>query len=594
VWVLADDDTSRAAAEPPGRSGGPAQSSARPGTNGAAGPDGSSGSGGVFGLGPVFARSPVAMAVVDGTGRVLEANGALSAYLGHDPGSMVGTHLDEHLAPDDGGRLKHGSAERRLRHARGHELWAVVSVVPMPEGGAGAMLVCVDDATGRRNTERLLLHAALHDSLTNLPNRRLLRDRLDTALSRAARASARMAVLFLDLDRFKEVNDVFGHDAGDEVLVTIAGRILAALRSQDTVARLGGDEFVVICEDLGTDDDLVALVARIRDGVARPVAIGDRDVRVSVSIGVAIAGPYADTGDELVRLADLAMLRAKHQPESPYVLADGSTADDRVGASPEEHEGRGLLADLRHAIQADLLELHYQPVVRVDGQLVGLEALVRWPHPRLGLLLPADFLPRVEGTDLATPMTGWVLRAAVRDAAGWHDPNVRVSVNVWAAEVARPGFADTVSMLLTWAGLQARGLYLEMHEQDLPEAGPGLADELDSLRRLGVGLAIDDYGSGGTSLAGMRRLPVDTLKVDRTFVAGCADNPEDSAVVAAVASAALAAGRHPLATGVETAAQLAALRELGYESVQGYLTGAPAPLVDLRDVLNHRRITLPS
>jgi diguanylate cyclase (GGDEF)-like protein/PAS domain S-box-containing protein len=599
VWVLADDDTSQAAAEPPGRSGVPAQASARPGSNGSgpsgAGDPGSAGgpggANGVPGLGPVFARSPVAMAVVDGTGRLLEANGALAAYLGHDPGAMVGTHLDQHLAPDDGGRLKHGSAERRLRHARGHELWAVVSVVPMPEAGAGAMLVCIDDATGRRSTERLLLHAALHDSLTNLPNRRLLRDRLDTALSRATRASTRMAVLFLDLNRFKEVNDVFGHDAGDEVLVTIAGRILAALRSQDTVARLGGDEFVVICEDLGTDDDLDALVARIRDGVARPVAIGHREVRVSVSIGVAIAGPYADTGDELVRLADLAMLRAKRQPGSPYVLADG--ADERADASREDEDARGLLAHLRHAIQADLLELHYQPVVRVDGQLVGLEALVRWPHPRLGLLLPADFLPRVEGTDLATPLTGWVLRAAVRDAAGWHDPNVRVSVNVWAAEVARPGFADTVSMLLTWAGLQARGLYLEMHEQDLPEAGPGLTDELDALRRLGVGLAIDDFGSGGTSLAGMRRLPVDTLKVDRTFVAGCVDRPEDSAVVAAVASAALAAGRHPLATGVETAAQLSALRELGYESVQGYLTGAPAPLVDLRDVLNHRRITLP-
>ena len=583
--MLADDDTSRAAAEPPGRSGVPAQSSARPQTGGSGGRKGDH-------LGPVFARSPVAMAVVDGRGRLLEANGALAAYLGHDPAAMVGSRLDEHLAPDDGARLKHGSAEHRLRHARGHELWAVVSAVPLPEAGDGAMLVCIDDATGRRNTERLLLHAALHDSLTNLPNRRLLRDRLDTALSRATRASARMAVLFLDLDRFKEVNDVHGHDAGDEVLVTIAGRILAALRSQDTVARLGGDEFVVICEDLGTDDDLGALVARIRDGVARPVSIGDREVRVSVSIGVAIAGPYADTGDELVRLADLAMLRAKHQPGSPYVLADGSTT--AADASAEEREERGLLADLRHAIQADLLELHYQPVVRVDGQLVGLEALVRWPHPRLGLLLPEDFLPRVEGTDLATPLTGWVLRAAVRDAAGWHDPNVRVSVNVWAAEVGQPGFADTVAMLLTWAGLQARGLYLEMREQDLPEAGPGLPDELDQLRRLGVGLAIDDFGSGGTSLAGLRRLPVDTLKVNRTFVAGCVSNAEDSAVVAAVASAALAAGRHPLATGVETPAQLAALRELGYESVQGYLTGAPAPLLDLRDVLNHRRITLPS
>ena len=186
---------------------------------------------------------------------------------------------------------------------------------------------------------------------------------------------------------------------------------------------------------------------------------------------------------------------------------------DQLSGDPRE--GRGLTAELRHAIQADLLQLHYQPVVRVDGHLMGLEALLRWPHPRLGMLMPQDFLPRVAGTELARSLSDWVLRAAVRDAAGWHDPSLRVSVNMWADEVARPGFADTVAMLLTWAGLQARGLYLEMHEQDLPEAGPGLTDQLDRLRRLGVGLAIDDFGSGGTSLAGLRRLPVDTLKVDR-------------------------------------------------------------------------------
>jgi EAL domain-containing protein (putative c-di-GMP-specific phosphodiesterase class I) len=231
-------------------------------------------------------------------------------------------------------------------------------------------------------------------------------------------------------------------------------------------------------------------------------------------------------------------------------------------------------------------------VVRVDGGLIGLEALVRWPHPRLGLLLPHDFLPRVAGTDLARPLSDWVLRTAVRDAASWHDPGLRVSVNMWASEVARTGFADTVAMLLTWAGLQARGLYLELHEHELPAAGPGLSEELDRLRRLGVGLAIDDFGTGGTSLAGLRRLPVDTLKVDRSFVAGCLDDPEDSAVVAAVATAARAAGRHPLAAGVETVDQLRMLRELGYESIQGYLSGAPAPLIDLRDLISHRRVPL--
>jgi EAL domain-containing protein (putative c-di-GMP-specific phosphodiesterase class I) len=283
------------------------------------------------------------------------------------------------------------------------------------------------------------------------------------------------------------------------------------------------------------------------------------------------------------------MYRAKHRPGVSYVLADDSVGE--VHATEESARSR-LLAELRHAIQVDELVLHYQPVVRVDGGLIGLEALVRWPHPQLGLLMPHDFLPRVAGTDLARPLSDWVLRAAVRDAASWHDPGVRVSVNMWAAEVARPGFSETVAMLLTWAGVQARSLYLELHEHELPEAGPGLADELDRLQRLGVGLAIDDYGTGGMSLAGLRRLPVDTLKVDRSFVAGLPGNVEDRSVVAAVVAAARAAGRHPLAAGVETLEQLAVLREMGYQSLQGYLSGAPAPLVDLRGVIADRRVVL--
>jgi diguanylate cyclase (GGDEF)-like protein/PAS domain S-box-containing protein len=537
----------------------------------------------------VFDRSPVGMAVLDGTGRVLDANRAMSEFLGLDATDLVGRPLHDFAAADDVGRFRVGVGERRLRHTRGHDLWAVVSAVALPEAGDRALLVCLDDATGRRNTERMLLHAALHDSLTNLPNRRLLRDRLETALARAHRSASTVAVLFIDLDRFKDVNDTLGHDAGDEVLVGVANGIYSALRSCDTVARLGGDEFVVVCEDVNDDNDVTRLADRLLAGIRRPVHVRSHTVSVTASIGIAIAGPRAGSGDELLRLADLAMYRAKTRSDTPYFIADESVA---TGLDVGPRAGQELLAELRHAIQADKLQLHYQPVVRVDGSLIGLEALVRWPHPRLGLLLPHDFLPRVAGSDLARPLSDWVLRTAVRDAASWHDPGLRVSVNVWACEVARPGFADTVAMLLTWAGLQARGLYLEMHEHDLPSAGPGLSDELDRLRRLGVGLAIDDYGTGGTSLAGLRRLPVDTLKVDRSFVAGCLDDPEDSAVVAAVATAARAAGRHPLAAGVETFEQLKLLRDLGYESIQGYLSGAPAPLIDLRDLISHRRVPL--
>ena len=255
--------------------------------------------------------------------------------------------------------------------------------------------------------------------------------------------------------------------------------ILAALRTCDTVARLGGDEFVVVCEDVTDDDDMSRLAERLLAGIGRPVTFGDRSVSVSASIGVAVAGAGGETGEQLLRLADLAMYRAKQRPGTSYVMADEAVART-TGRDAAEAGGPARRAAARdpgrHAAAA-------LPAGRAGRRhLIGLEALVRWRHPRLGLLLPHDFLPWVAGTDLARPLSDWVLRAAVRDAASWHDPTLRVSVNMWASEVARPGFADTVAMLLAWAGLPACGLYLELHEADLPAAGPGLADELDRLR----------------------------------------------------------------------------------------------------------------
>jgi diguanylate cyclase (GGDEF)-like protein len=408
-------------------------------------------------------------------------------------------------------------------------------------------------------------------------------------MARAERNPRGVAVLFIDLDRFKEINDALGHDAGDEVLVFVAASINSALRASDTVARLGGDEFVVVCEDVDDIADVTRLAERVVAGISRPLVVRGHTVSLSASIGIAIAGPATTSGDELIRAADIAMFRAKRQADRSYVIADDemiTRAENGLLQTPS------LLAELRHAIQADLLQLYYQPVVRVDGRLIGLEALVRWPHPQLGLLLPQDFLPRVAGTDLARSLSDWVLRSAVLDAASWNDPRVRVSVNMFVQDVARPGFADTVAMLLTWAGLPSRGLYLELHEPDLSEGGPALADELDRLRRLGVGLAIDDVGTGGTSLAVLRRLPIDTLKVGRSLVSRLGSDPGDTAVVAAVATMARAAGRHALASGVETVDQLAAVTAMGYQSVQGYLSGAPAPLVDLRQVIEAREVML--
>jgi diguanylate cyclase (GGDEF)-like protein/PAS domain S-box-containing protein len=540
----------------------------------------------------VFACSPIGMALLDADGRVVETNAALARFLGRDEDALAGSRLGELAHPDETEPFAAGRLERRFVHADGQVVWAATSIVDLPDddGVGGTRLVCVDDVTTRRRTERLLLHAALHDSLTNLPNRRLLRDRLDTALARAGRSANTVAVLFIDLDDFKHVNDSMGHEVGDELLVAVARNIASVLRTCDTVARLGGDEFVVVCEDVAGEGDISRLARRVLDAIRRPVQLRDRCVSTTASIGVAVPSAAGESTDELIRLADLAMYRAKRQGDGPdradFVLADDSL---RSLAAP----GTELAAELRHAIQADQLRLHYQPVVTWSGRLLGLEALLRWPHPSRGLLLPSEFLHAAEGTDLAQPLSDWVLRTAIVDAASWRAAGLRVSVNMWAGEIARPGFAENVAALLTWAGLPARSLYLEVHEHDLADAGPALADELAQLRRLGVGLAVDAFGSGGASLADLKRLPGDTVKIDRAFVAAVCDDPADAAIVRAIADTARATGRHPVAAGVETAAQLNRLRELGCTTVQGYLTGRPTPLVDLREVIRDRRVRLP-
>ncbi|MDQ1615051.1 MAG: hypothetical protein QOJ60_990 [Actinomycetota bacterium] len=560
----------------------------------------------------MFEHNPVAAALLDPDGSIIDINLALARFLGRRRDDLVGRLLDDFVVevpgdPHQDDPLVEDRREQRFRNGAGQVVWGLVSTVDLgatPGLAPGSTLLAVEDLTARRNTERLLLHAALHDSLTNLPNRRLLRDRLDTALARASRSTKSVGVLFLDLNHFKSVNDTLGHGAGDEMLVAIARNIISVLRTCDTVARLGGDEFVVVCEDVAGEGDVSRLAGRVSEAVSRPVVLRGRQMSVTASIGVAVAGEGHESGEELIRLADLAMYRAKRaagEGEPPggrgdYVLADtpvrGPASRRELVVTARPLGDLSLVPELRHAIQTDQLELHYQPVVRFDGMLLGLEALLRWPHPTRGRLLPHDFLPVVEGSELAKPLSDWVLRTAISDAASWHDPSLRVSVNVWASEVARPGFAETVAELLTWAGLQARGLYLEIREQELADAATGLADELHQLRLLGVGLAIDDYGAGGSSLADLRRLPVDTLKMDRALADPLRGAGPDPAVVRAVVAAARATGRHPLATGVETVEQLTRLREMGFESLQGYLTGRPAPLVELRGVILERRVDI--
>ena len=351
------------------------------------------------------------------------------------------------------------------------------------------------------------------------------------------------------------------------------------------MSRLGGDEFVVICEDVAEEGDVDKLATRVMTAVQEPVHVHGQRLHVTASMGVATPGQGYGLPEELLHLADKAMYRAKRTGKARYVVVDEAMQAEMTAQLD-------LVADLRHAIQHDELVLHYQPVTLMDGTLIGMEALLRWPHPSLGLLRPGDFLPLIEGTDLAKPLSDWVLRAAVSDAVEWTNGALRVSVNVSARELAHPEFTDTVRELLAWSGLRARSLWIDVLESELTDVSAAARKTVEQLRTLGVGVAADDFGRGTASLADLKRLPVDLVKIHPSFIAGMIDDPIDAAIIASIVAAAHASGRHALAEGVETTAQLDMLRELGLESVQGYLTARPAPLADLRDVLAARHVQL--
>jgi len=437
-----------------------------------------------------------------------------------------------------------------------------------------------DTVAKTRMASDRLAHQATHDLLTELPNRALILDRLDHALARMRRGPGQLAVLFVDLDRFKVVNDSMGHDAGDEVLGAAAARIGALVREADTVGRLAGDEFIVICEDLGDVQEALAIAGRLIEALERPIPTHPRGTRpreviVGASIGIAIARAAAVvTADELLRDADLAMYRAKRLGGGRAELFD-DTLRVAIERRVEVEE------DLRRAIPGGQLRLHYQPIVdAAAGAVVGFEALVRWLHPRRGLLQPGEFVPVAEESGLVIPLGRWVLAEACRQAAAWRAASggragPYVAVNLSAAQLADPLLLATVAGTLHDAGLDPGTLWLELTETAVMADATAAREVLTQLRALGVHLAIDDFGTGYSSLAHLRRFPVDALKIDRSFIAGLGGDPEDEAIVALVVSLARALGLSVVAEGVETPQQRERVRALGCDTIQGYCIGRP-------------------
>jgi diguanylate cyclase (GGDEF)-like protein len=419
-------------------------------------------------------------------------------------------------------------------------------------------------------------HQAFHDSLTGLPNRALFTDRLEHALHRAARSRHTIAVLFLDLDRFKYINDSLGHEAGDELLVAVGKRLRDCLRPEDTVARLGGDEFTVLLEDVYGLHQATTIAERIKRTLQSPFLIAGQDVFISASIGVTLSEAGQHAPGEVMRNADTAMYKAKEKGKACYQVFDAQM-DSRALARLQ------LEADLYQAIERQEFVVYYQPQIELaTGKIVCFEALVRWAHPQRGLVPPGAFIPLAEETGLILPLGQLVLRTACRQACDWlaqysFDREFAISVNLSARQFQHPTLAEEIAQVLADIGLEPQRLRLEITESVVMHHVPSALTTLQRLKDLGVQLAIDDFGTGYSSLSYLKHFPVDTLKIDKTFVDRLNHDAADAAIVQAITTLAQTLKMHVVAEGVETTEQLKVLQMLGCELGQGFLFAKPLP-----------------
>jgi len=451
--------------------------------------------------------------------------------------------------------------------------------------GSDPIISCiVRDLSEQKHFEARLAHQALHDPLTGLPNRVMLTDRLDQALARVRRHSRMCGVLFVDLDRFKSVNDTLGHTVGDQLLIEAATRIQAAVRETDTVARLGGDEFVVVCEDIEGVHHATDLAQRIINALQIPFSFGDDDTHVSASIGLALSADGNVSADAILANADMAMYRAKENGRSRYELFD-EAMQQWVTTQV------ALETALRQAVARSELHLVYQPIIATEtGRIRGFEALVRWERPGVGLVPPDDFIPTAEETGLIVEIGAWVLEEACRQAASWGrqwpDRRLGIAVNVSGRQLLGGDFLDVVAGALSRTGLDPTMLTLELTESTLIDDAVTVQALLRELRGLGINLSLDDFGTGYSSLTYLRAFPINIVKIDKSFVRTIGTERQDTAIVAAVLALAKNLDLSVVAEGVENEEQLAVLLHLQCPFVQGYLFSRPMPIGAIAQIVD--------
>ena len=541
--------------------------------------------------------------VVDTQGVLSYVSPSCAQVCGHEPTELIGTSLGELLHPNDLARAaeflaeaasRQGSTspmEWRVRHRDGtYRMIEVLGTNLLGDPNIGGVVLNGRDVTERNALEAQLAHQAFHDSLTGLANRALFRDRLSHALVRATRSMQSVAILFLDLDDFKAVNDSLGHEAGDALLVGVAARLGECVRASDTVARLGGDEFAILIEE-GTSEEVDKIADRVLEVLGAPLMVQGHEVFVRGSVGIATAAPDSASAEDLLRDADAAMYHAKR--------SGGARAERfEPGLHAAALERLALATDLRRALERNEFEVHYQPIVDLQTEMIrGVEALVRWHHPERGMLSPLTFIPLAEETGLIGALGIWVLREACRQVRAWQclqpagEARLNVSVNLSAWQFHQADLVDQVASAIADADLDPGSVTLEITEGLLLQDGQSVMDRLNALKALGINLALDDFGTGYSSLSYLRRFPIDVLKIDKSFVDGMTNGAEQAALVRTIVALSESLQLRTVAEGIEEQHQMEHLRSLGCDRGQGYLWAKPLPAESLAELLIGRSPT---
>ena len=503
-----------------------------------------------------------------------EIGSSIEEWLGRiDPrdAEQVKVELNSHLE----GLSDHFENEHRLRHKDGSYRWMLSRGIAMRDraGKAFRMVGSQTDVSARKRAEEQLLHDAFYDALTGLPNRALFMDRLGNSLRRTRRThDYTCAVLFLDLDRFKVINDSLGHLVGDAVLTEIARRLEKCARPGDTVARLAGDEFVMLFEDIKDVENAKMVAERVRDAFTAPFRSGGAEIFCTASIGIALSSPEDQQAEDVLRDADITMYQAKAHGKGCYEVFDPSMRLQAVALLHME-------TDLRAAVERKELRLHYQPIVTLDeAKVIGLEALLRWQRPHRELMLPMEFIPLAEETGLIVPIGEWVLRTACAQLRRWFEEGVdplRMAVNISVVQLKDPGFADMVLKIVRETEVDPGYLDLEITESTLMDRNRTCIEALLKLKRLGLRVCLDDFGSGYSSLNYLQSLPIDTLKIDRSFINRLTSNHEQGKIVETILMLGRNLGIEVIAEGIETDEQRARLQKINCRSGQGFFFAVP-------------------